>query len=255
MKKLFALLLITLFLSGCSVLRNKSSCPAYGESGGGLGRSYDRSTVSGWNYNGNVTKITGGTNADFISVEENDGIEKTREKRVVVYNANVILLVKNNDSLNASLSRIALKYNGYVLSLGTDRSTIRLKGNFLHEAIADISLLGKVRRKTVSGEDVTDDYQDSKVKLDNYQKARLRYLELLAKAENVEAALKVERELERLSREIDVLEGKIKRLDHLSEFSTITVYLDSEIRVQKPGILGYVGIGIYRGIKWLFVRG
>jgi hypothetical protein len=87
--------------------------------------------------------------------------------------------------------------------------------------------------------------------LDNASNARKRYLELLAKAETVEAALKVEKELERLNGEIDSLEGKINQLKHLSEYSTITVYLEEKV---KPGILGYVGIGLYESVKWIFVR-
>jgi hypothetical protein len=76
-------------------------------------------------------------------------------------------------------------------------------------------------------------------------------LELLAKAENVEAALKVEKELERLNSTIDLLKGKMNRINHLAEFSTITINLKEK---KKPGIIGYVGIGIYRSVKWLFVR-
>lgn len=34
-------------------------------------------------------------------------------------------------------------------------------------------------------------------------------------------------------------------------YSTITVSLSER---KKPGILGYIGIGVYHAIKWLFVR-
>ncbi|MFM7854433.1 MAG: DUF4349 domain-containing protein, partial [Flammeovirgaceae bacterium] len=70
-------------------------------------------------------------------------------------------------------------------------------------------------------------------------------------AENVEAALKVEKELERLNGEIDLITGKLNRLSHLSDFSTIDVEL---VEQKKIGVLGYIGIGIYKAMKWLFVR-
>jgi hypothetical protein len=82
-------------------------------------------------------------------------------------------------------------------------------------------------------------------------KARERYLELLEKAENVQAALMVEKELERLNGEIDMLKGKINRLEHITEYSSITVYIKEKV---KPGIIGYVFVGLYKGDKWLFVR-
>lgn len=98
---------------------------------------------------------------------------------------------------------------------------------------------------------MTEDYLDFKIRLENAEKSRERYLELLSQAENVEAALKVEKELERLNASIDILKGKMNRIDHLSEFSTITVNLKEK---KKPGPLGYIGIGLYRSVMWLFVR-
>jgi hypothetical protein len=111
--------------------------------------------------------------------------------------------------------------------------------------------LGKVQSQSVSGQDVTDQYRDYQIRLENAEKSRDRYLELLAKAENVEAALQVERELERLNETIDLLKGRMNRMDHLEAFSTITVQIKER---KKPGVLGYVGLGVYHAFKWLFVR-
>lgn len=171
--------------------------------------------------------------------------------RVLIYNATITLCVRSSDSTNSSLTRVAAKYGGYVQSLGTERSVIRVKASLLAQALNEICSGGKLKKKSIYGDDVTEEYEDSRIRLDNSYKARQRYLELLAKAENVEAALKVEKELERLNKEIDVLEGRIRRLQHLSEYSTITVSIEKK---AKPGILGYVFIGLYKGVKWLFVR-
>jgi len=231
MKKTLLALLVISFFTSCmsrhhryriSHIGSRSSAPAYGNF------SSKRSDKGG---NGENEKVT---------------------QRVVIYNAYLSVEVKNSDSLNNQLTRLANKYEGYVLSIGTEKSVIRVKSVFLAEAISGITNSGKITRKTISGEDVTEEFYDSKVRLDNAHKARLRYLELLAKAENVDAALKVEKELERINREIDVLEGKIKRMEHLSEYSTITVNMEKKV---KPGILGYVFVGLYKGVKWLFVRG
>ena len=108
-----------------------------------------------------------------------------------------------------------------------------------------------MQNKNIVGQDVTEEYTDYKIRLENAEKARKRYLELLAKAEDVEATLKVEKELERLNETIDLLKGKMKRINHLSEYSTITVNLKEK---KKPGLLGYIGIAIYHSVKWLFVR-
>ncbi len=187
---------------------------------------------------------------------ESKGKDKTEtkspiEKRVIIYHATINLNVKNIDSANSYLKLIAEKNGGYAMSMGNRNTEIRVKAEKLNEAILEIANTGKIKSKNIYGNDVTNEYYDYEIRLDNAKKARQRYLELLAKAENVETTLKVEKELERLNGEIDLLEGKLNRLDHLNEYSTITIYLQER---KKLGILGYVSVGLYESIKWLFVR-
>ena len=63
--------------------------------------------------------------------------------------------------------------------------------------------------------------------------------------------LRLELTLRRLNEKIDLLKGKIDKTDHLVKYSTIVINLKEK---KKPGVLGYLGIGIYHAIKWLFVR-
>lgn len=179
-----------------------------------------------------------------------DKMERTVEKKVI-YSSSVNLTVKIPDTTNVQLAQIAQKYRGYVQQSGTSMCVIRVEEKMLSMALDDISLLGKVTSKNMYGEDVTDQYADFGIRLDNAEKARLRYLELLEKAENVQSALLVEKELERLNETIELLKGQMNRIDHLAAYSTITVYITEK---KKPGVLGYVGIGLYKAVKWLFVR-
>jgi hypothetical protein len=172
-------------------------------------------------------------------------------ERKVLYSAHLTLTVKVPDSATAAIARIALHHKGYTSRSGSQTVVIRVKSTQLQEAIREISALGKVTDRSISGQDVTDEYMDHQIRLENVQKARTRYLELLAQATSVDEALKVERELERLNETIDLLKGKMARMDHLEQFSTITVYLREKV---KPGPLGYIGIGLYHTVKWLFVR-
>ena len=178
-------------------------------------------------------------------------IEK-HENRKVVYNAYLKIFVEDPDTVNEQLADIAQKYGGYGLELGTLESAIRVKSDKLHAALDEISTLGNVKNRLIAGDDVTDQYTDYRIRLENAQKARDRYLQLLAKAENVEAALKVEKELERLNGEIDLLKGHLNQIKHKTEYSRINISL---YRKVKPGLVGYVGIGLYHSVKWLFVRG
>jgi len=182
--------------------------------------------------------------------EREDFKEKSEQK--VIYTAFLTMTVKELDTVNAAIKNIAKRYNGYVSESGTKRAIIRVESKYLTNAVSEIERLGTTERKSIKGQDVTDDYFDLNLRLDNAQKARIRYLELLANAENVTAALKVEKELERLNGTIETLKGQISNINHLDQFSTLTINLNQK---KKPGILGYIGIGIYKSVKWLFIRG
>ena len=185
--------------------------------------------------------------SDTMSVrpqQEND--------RKILYDAYLTLTVETPDSTSLYIQAIAKRYGGYVNEIGTDRSIIRVESQLLDAAIDDISQLGRLDRKSVRGQDVTEAYLDYQIRLDNAQQARGRYLDLLDQAATVDEILKVEKELERLNETIDLLKGKMNRIDHLDTYATITINLRER---QKPGILGYIGIGLYQGVRWLFVRG
>jgi hypothetical protein len=176
---------------------------------------------------------------------------RTEIDKKVIFSSSIYLTVENPDSTIVRLTNIAQKHKGYVQESGTTKCVIRIPNDTRTAAAGEIETCGKVTYKNTTGEDVTDQYSDYAIRLDNAKKARQRYLELLEKAETVAEALLVEKELERLNETIDLLEGKMNRIDHLSTYSTITIYLKEK---KKPGIIGYIGIGIYHSVKWLFVR-
>jgi DNA-binding PucR family transcriptional regulator len=179
------------------------------------------------------------------------GMLSEESDKKIIYSSTINLTVKIPDTAAVQISGIATKYKGYVQQTGTTMCVIRVEAKHLKTAMDEIALLGKVTNKTSYGEDVTDQYADYAIRLENAEKARMRYLELLARAENVQAALLVEKELERLNETIELMKGQMNRIDHLSTYSTITVYLKEK---KKPGVIGYIGIGVYKAVKWLFVR-
>jgi hypothetical protein len=172
-------------------------------------------------------------------------------ERIVISSATIKMELSEPDSAQNQLMLIAQKYRGYVLSSEKSKTIIRVLSAQFRDAILEIEQLGKVKNKNVSGEDVTEEFRDLEIRLDSAEKTRKRYLELLNKADKVDEILKIEKELERLYGEIDLLQGKIKRLSHLTQYATITVEAGKGV---KKGVLGYVFYAAYTGVKWLFVR-
>jgi predicted nucleic acid-binding Zn-ribbon protein len=177
--------------------------------------------------------------------------ESAMDNRLIIYNAYMLLVSKEPDKLRHSFLEIAKKYEGYVQQIDNEQMVLRIKSTELEKAMDEIGQLGKVKKKTVTGKDVTEEYMDFQIRLENLEKSRKRYLELLDKAQTVDEILKIEKELERLNGEIDVLKGKIQYLDNNVSLATIVVDIKEKV---KPGLLGYIGIGLYHSVKWIFVR-
>lgn len=172
------------------------------------------------------------------------------QNRKIIYNARLRLIVKEPDTTYKQIVRISENFSGYVNSSDNNNISISVKSENLNDAIAQISTLGKVTEKEISSRDVTDEFKDYEITLDNSEKARLRYIQLLEKAQKVEEILAIEKELERLNSKIAILKGRINNLKTLTDFSKIDVRYKKKIRL---GILGYLFLGIGKATKWLFV--
>lgn len=181
--------------------------------------------------------------------EEIDKPESTQRK--LIYNINYEIAVRNRDSANVQLVKIAQFYGGYVLQLGTRSSIIRIPAEKLDSSSESFSKLGTIASVTKSAKDVTNEYYDTHRELENLVKTRLRYLEILEKATTVTEVLGVERELARVNIEIDKLTGRMERLKHLLAFSTITIVWED---LYYPGIIGYIGYYTWSAISWFFIR-
>jgi hypothetical protein len=121
-----------------------------------------------------------------------------------------------------AVEKIGREAGGY-LSVRLDNAiTIRVPRDKFDQAIAAIEKLGDVTHRDIKAEDVTDEFVDLEVRLKNAYAMRTRLQELLAKAQ-VKDALEIERELGRVTEEIERMEGRLKLLKDRIGYSTITV--------------------------------
>jgi hypothetical protein len=252
--RLILIFIVILFLSGCESFRqsnwrsNSYDSPLSPQSAG-YGEVSDPLMPSG--------------NQDLAAVlvrsyqsEPEKSVPKDEEKiveRIMIYDAYIRLDPKYEfDSTISHLTNIAKKYNGFVLNYYQSRVVLRIPPDKLNIAMEEISTLGNVSQKSMSGNDITNEYHDLKLKLDNLEKTRDRYLEILKKADSVPTILEIEKELERVRNNIELIKGQLKRYAHLIEYSTLTVDLEQKDTV-RPGPIGWIFYGLYHGIKWLFV--
>ncbi len=95
----------------------------------------------------------------------------------------------------------------------------------------DIAKLGEVTSRSVTGQDVTEEYIDLTARLENLERQEKRLFDVLNMSVTVEEVLSVEKEIERVRGEIDSLTGRLTYLNDRVELSTINVRLTEPDRV------------------------
>lgn len=177
--------------------------------------------------------------------------EIRKEERKIIYNGSMTIKVKNLEEQTKQVIDKAKAEGGFMVSSDIDRVTVRIPAEKLNSFMDEIATFGEVESRNVYSRDVTDEYSDMGIRLENAQKARKRYLELLNQATEVSDILAIERELERLNGEIERLQGQINSYDKQVQYSSVSIYFIEKV---KPGPVGYIFVGLYKAVKFLFVR-
>jgi len=173
-----------------------------------------------------VTASRGPSSGDDAS-----SADRPAADRIMVYTADMTVVVGDTDAARKSAEKLATDLGGYLQQINGDVVTIRVPAARFDEAMVRVESFGKVARRDVQASDVTEQYTDLEARLRNAQNVRERLTALLAKAEDVEAAVVVERELGRVTEEIERLTGQLNLLKSRVAFSTISILLE---RVASP---------------------
>lgn len=168
-----------------------------------------------------------------------------------------------------AVTALAGRYGGYVASASTtaadgdgavSRGTVTIRvadtGDNLDKAMAELDGMGRVVSRSLSGQDVTDEYVDLESRLRNAKSHEASLLALMAKATTIEETLLVESELNTVRAEIEQLQGRLNQLEDRTDFATITVEMyeeDAEPDGNGDGFTwGFVDSLKYAG--WLAVQ-
>lgn len=150
----------------------------------------------------------------------------TRDKQVLlIYNAQLVLAVFEVRQVLDRVEVLARGLGGYLVRRSDDGIVVRVPAAKFEQGLAEAAALGDEMSRQVTAEDVSDQYRDLKIRLENAIAMRGRIEALLAQARDVKEALLVEEQLARVTTTIEQLKGKLKMLDELIAFSTITVQL------------------------------
>ena len=153
------------------------------------------------------------------------------QRRIIIREVDMSLVVYDIQAAIDDIAEMAADANGWVVdsgrrSLHSGSISIRVPAAVLDDTINELRLLAnKVDAENTTSRDVTDEYVDLGSRLANQQATHEALLKLLERAEAVETALAVQRDLSRVREEVERLSGRIKFLEESSAFSIIRVNL------------------------------
>lgn len=148
--------------------------------------------------------------------------------RLRIYSGRLDVLVANlDDSIGRLLGR-AQELGGYLENRSDRVVTCRVPAARFDDALVFARGLGQVLGESVKAEDVTRRHVDLRVRIENAERARERLLELLGRATETTAILEIEKELRRLTEEIETMKAEMNWLNDQIAFSTLTVAFQTD---------------------------
>lgn len=145
---------------------------------------------------------------------------------LIVYTARVTMAVHQVEPGLDAVERVAREVGGYLAQRTDAEITIRVPRARFDEALRRVQQSGDVVHRDVSAEDVTDQYVEIETRLRNARAIRDRLEQLLARA-SVKEAVEIEKELGRVTGDIEAMEGKLKVLKDKIAYSTITAAFEA----------------------------
>lgn len=145
--------------------------------------------------------------------------------RHIIYTASMQVSVFNLEDATARAEAMPNKYGGYVQNMSGSYFVLRIPSAKLRTVMDEIAGLGIVDARTLDAQDVTEEFLDIETRITVLEGTQKQMLELLTKARTVEEALQVRQALDSITMELEVLKGRLRRLESLTEFSTLTLNL------------------------------
>jgi hypothetical protein len=169
----------------------------------------------------------------------------------LIRTAQVSLEVKSYDAAAEAVAKVAESHGGYVADSQSARGerdrrhgtiTLKVPAAQFGAALAALKSMGTVESEQVSTQDVTKAYSDLETRLKVKRETADRLREILkARTAKLSEVLEAERELARVTEEIEQLEGERRFYDHQIALSTIAAAVHEPEAVVRPGVFSPVG--------------
>ena len=130
---------------------------------------------------------------------------------------------------------VAGRYGGFVVSssirgqdVRTGSLVVRVPAENFDPALGDLRGLGTVRRQSIRGEDVGQEFVDLEARLRNLRAQETVLLRLMDRAATISDTIRVQNVLQGVQLDVERIEGRLRFLEDQTSLSTIAVSLVQE---------------------------
>ncbi len=162
--------------------------------------------------------------------------------------------VEDVEKSHEEVVRIAREANGYLAntSLSSEQGppraamTIRVPSENLDDVIREIAALGKVLKREMGTQEVTEEYVDLSSRKRNLEREEERLLELLDRAGKISDLLQVEQYLGNVRGQIERIAGRMRYLENRVGLSTLNINLEGPEPAPSVGGPAWAAKDVYR---------
>lgn len=243
MKKIIVFFILLVFVFGC---KKSVESPRY-----------DKFSVSP---KSSVVEVKDSTDealslADFKNEEvklKKSTSKEVTDTRKLVKNGSINYTVNDLKPVEVSVGAKVKEFGGYIVSSSFTFNSATIEAKIPFERFDDFLLVtgrfGKITSKNVNVEDVTMQYFDLENRIKNKRILQARFQSYLSTALRTEDLLKTEVELNKVTEEIESLEGTFKNLSNQISYSTITMSFyvpgnDVQVKVLPSLKKGFEDLG------------
>ena len=167
---------------------------------------------------------------DFEEQAAND--EGDLLERKLIKNGSITFESQNVQKTKIEIEKICKELNAYVVNEGQNNygdrlqysQTIRVSANRFDELLLKIEPLASIiEDKTISTQDITEEFIDVEARLETKKELELRYREILKQAKTVADIISIEAQIANVRSEIESMEGRLNYLKNQVSFSTLNV--------------------------------
>lgn len=183
----------------------------------------------------------------------------------IIKTANLTVEIKDYVKYNEFIKTGVKQLGGYIATEEQNESDYKIENNLVIKVPVDkfdetvnklLADKEKVIVKKISSEDVTGEMVDVKSRMEAKRQVRLRYLDLLKQARNMEEILQVQNEINNIQVDIESAAGRVQYLTQSSAYSTIHLSFYQVLNPnandgQKPSYGFRIVDSFKNGLQWM----